>query len=204
MTELLRISARWSGFSGAPGYTVMHFRDFGSGDGGGGPVIASTATAAAARVRTFFDGVKGFLPAAVQVQIEADAEVIEDTTGSLVNSFSTGTNAPVQGTGTGFYSAPTGAVVNWRTSGIRNGRRLRGKTFLVPLATGAFSATGTLSAGTRTALSTAAATLADSTSTPDLFVYGRPTAAGAADGVAFAVTSFSVPEIAAVLRSRRD
>jgi hypothetical protein len=197
MAYLYRVKARWSGFTGAPGYSVLHFREFGEPSG-------TEAAAAVGRVRLFFDDIKTWLPAAVSVLVEPEVEVIEDTTGELMDSLSVTPVLAVPGLASGNFSAATGAVVNWRTSGIRNGRRVRGRTFLVPLAAAAFSTGGQLSTSSVNQIVTAATKLSDGTLGPDLMVYGRPTNAAAADGVAFVVSSVSVPATGAILTSRRD
>lgn len=201
MASIIRVKARWSGFNGGPGYTVLHFRDFSSGE----PTNAD-ATGAAARTRTFFDAFKAYLPLVVSVTVESAVDVIEETTGELVGSLSADTQAPVVGTSqpTQPFSAAVGAVLTWRTNGIRNGRRIRGRSFLVPLSSQAFGANGGLTSGTVTALSTAASALIDGAGSPDLGVYARPTGPGATDGIWYAATAYSVPNAGAVLRSRRD
>lgn len=204
MTQLARVRSRWQGFNGAPGYTVLHFRDFGAGDGGGGDVDAAMALGAVTRTFDFMRAFPALLPAVVNIQVEGTVDVIEDTTGELVNSFNVAPPAAVQGTAASNYSAASGAVVNWRTGGIRNGRRIRGRSFIVPLAIGAYSLSGQLSPASQTTLQNAATALANAALTPDLMVYARPTSAGAVDGTAAVVTSAQVPTLGAILRSRRD
>ena len=204
MVNILRVRSDWTGFVGAPGYTVMHFRDFNTGTGGGTDGDAAQALAAATRVRTFFDAVKAFLPTSVRVSVSPEVDLLEDTTGELVNSFTIASPTAVQGTGTGGYAGPQGAVINWRTAGIRNGRRIRGRTFLVPCVSSIFGVDGQIVAGSRATLVTAAAALADNAGTPDLGVYARPSGPGATDGKWSVVTASTVPSLAAVLRSRRD
>lgn len=204
MSELLRVKARWTGFTGAPGYSVLHFRDFSGGEPSGSSLTAAQALAAAGRVRTFFEAIKGNLPVGVFINVDPEVEVLDIATGTLLRSFTVATPATVAGTAANSYSAAVGAVVNWRTDGIRNGRRVRGRTFLVPLQGNAFATTGQLGGPVVTALTTAAQALADSTQSPDLFVYGRPTGPGANDGVAYVVTNANVPPMGAILTSRRD
>lgn len=204
MASILRVITRWSGFTGGPGYTVLHFRDFESGEGPNGGFSEAQALSAVTRVRAFFDTIKGFVPTVVVFDVLPEVEVIESTDGRLISAINVTPPAQVRGTGTGNYSAAAGAVVNWRTAGIRNGRRVRGRTFLVPLAVGAFSGTGELAPGTRTGIAAAAATLAEQGGSPDLGVYGRPSGPGATDGVWFGVTSSNVPALSAILTSRRD
>lgn len=204
MAQLARVKARWSGFTGAPGYSIFHFRDFAAGGSSGAPIDAAAAAAAVTRVRNFFIAVAGLIPTRVNILVEAEVEIIEDTTGALVTSFSTPATLTVQGTSNSVFSAAVGAVVNWRTNGIRNRRRVRGRTFLVPLGSGAFADTGQLTSAAVATLTTAATALADQAGTIDLFVYSRPSATGATDGTAFVVSSAQVPAMGAVLTSRRD
>lgn len=197
----MRVQTRWDGFNGAPGFTVMHFRDF---DTDTAPTIAQ-ATAALDRVRLFFETVKSQIPSACRVTVQPVVDVIEHTDGSLVDSLNvTSSPAAITGTSAGTVAGPAGAVFNWRTNTIRNGRRVRGRTFLVPLGATAYEANGTLSAAALTSFNTAATALVDSTGTPDLFVYGRPSAPQATDGVIAVVSSYTIPDMVAVLRSRRD
>lgn len=156
MTQLMRVKTRWSGFSGGPGYTNLHFRGFGSGDGGGGSYDVAAANNAINRVNAFMGGIRTLLPSVVRVEVQSEVEILEDTTGELIGTLA-GTDAPEHaGSATGGYSGPTGAVVNWKTGGIRNGRRVRGRTFLVPLASAAFGAAGTLLAASQTTLTNSA------------------------------------------------
>ena len=204
MTELMRVKARWSGFSGGPGYTNLHFRGFGATEGGGGSYDVAAANNAINRVNAFLGGVRGNLPSVVRVEVESEVEIIEDTTGDLIGTIG-GTDAPEQvGSTVGGYSGPVGAVVNWRTGSIRNSRRVRGRTFLVPLASVAFGTSGQLTPAAITNIQNAAANLYLPADSLDLMVYGRPTSSEAEDGKAYVVTSFNVPTMAAVLRSRRD
>lgn len=197
----MRVTARWSGFSGAPGFTVMHFRDFDTE----GDVTQAQADSAVNRVGGFFNAISTALPSAVTVSISGDVEILEDSTGTLVDSVTAaGIPLPVQGGATGNVAGPAGAVVNWRTGSIRNGRRIRGRTFLVPLATSVYAEDGTLSPGVQSTIQTAATALVASTGTPDLGVYARPSGPAAADGQWVVATGANVPDMVAVLRSRRD
>jgi len=204
MPQLYRVRTRWTGFSGAPGYTILHFRDFNSPDPGNGDGSVEGATAAVNRVQTFFGSIAQTLPNTVTVDVEREVDVIDDSDGSLVESYGATEGGPVQGTGGATYAAPVGAVVNWRTGAVRNGRRLRGRTFLVPLAGSNFNASGVLIPAVQTILQNAANALASTGGTPDLFVFGRPSSQAASDGISSVVTSATVPSLAAILSSRRD
>lgn len=201
MTGMLRVTAKWAGFSGAPGYSNFFFRDFAAGN----EPTQAQAQGGVNRVNTFLGAIQTLLPPNVNITVQPIVDVIEETTGQLTTSFSVPTPTAVPGTSTvTTYSAPTGAVVTWRTAGVRAGRRVRGRTFLVPLATNCYQADGTLDTAKAATLATASAALADSSGTPDLGVWARPTSKGASDGVWWLVTNATVPDMAAVLRSRRD
>jgi hypothetical protein len=196
----MRIKMRWSGFTGGPGYSVFHMRDFNDLT----PVDLTAVNSALGKVQAFANGIKGVIAHPVTLQVLNDVEIIEDTTGQL-EEVATGTAlAAVASTApTSSYSGATGAVITWRTDGVRNGRRIRGRSFLVPIAGGAYESNGTLSAATITTLGTAASAFIDPAGDGDLGVYARPTGPGATDGEWTVVKSFSVPDMAAVLRSRR-
>lgn len=205
---------RWSGFVGAPGFSVFHFRDYNVG-GDGNPITQESAQAAAGRVRNFFNSTKNLFPNTVTFHVENDVEVIEDTTGEMTNILNvTGLTDVVGEAGaTAGYSAAVGAVVNWRTAVVRRGRRLRGRTFLVPLSSTCYENNGSLNGSCLTALNTAATSLITPTAQePELGVYARPHRTRNTDGSwttvpdgewAF-VRSANIPDMTAVLRSRRD
>lgn len=204
MVNIMRVKARWTGFSGAPGYTVMHFRDFDTGDGPGVDPTAASAQAASDRMRAFLGAFPELLPITVRIDLDPNVDILEDSTGTMVDSLTVTPGAQLSGSSGGNYSAAIGAVVNWSTGSIRAGRRVRGRSFLVPLSSTAFFTDGTLSASALTTLQAAANILVDRTNTPDLGVYARPTLAGAADGQWVVATGARVPDMGAVLRSRRD
>lgn len=197
----MRVTTRWSGFTGSPGFTVMHFRDFDTE----GNVTPEQVNAAITRTRSFWTTVHQRISSTVTLQPQSEVEILEDSTGELVDVVqATAPNAPILGTASGSVAGPAGAVINWRTSSIRNGRRIRGRTFLVPLAVTAYEANGSLVAAAQSEFLLAATNLVDSTGTPDLGVFARPTGPDAADGQWVRATGANVPDMVAVLRSRRD
>lgn len=200
MAPILKVKAKWTGFSGAPGYSNFYFRDFSAG-----PPVVADAQAAAGKVNTFFSSVKALFPSAVKIDVQTDCEVIEETTGALVDILNISALTQQVGTAAAAsYSAASGAVVTWRTSSVHRGRRVRGRTFLVPTANVAYDLDGTLQASTITTLTNAANALRDASTTPDLGIWARPSTTGASDGAWYAVTSATIPDMVAVLRSRRD
>lgn len=202
MAGVLRVTARWSGFIGSPGYSVFHFRDFSNS----GEPDQAMADAAVAKTKAFFQAVQDQIPSVATVTVQPDVPVIEETTNAMTGVLSVATPVGMQGNATvgANFAAAVGAVVTWRTGVVRKGRIIRGRTFLVPFASTAFSPDGTLSAIALTALNNAATGMRNTTGVADMGVLARPSAVGAADGQWAAVTSHSVPDMGAVLRSRRD
>ena len=183
-----RIRTVWSNFSGAPGYTNL-FCD-----------VASEASVVPA-VRSFFNALIGILPSGVTIQVPGSGDTIDESTGLITGAWSTTTPASVVGTSGGVNTGASGAVVHWLTSSVVNGRRVRGRSFICPLASTAFDTAGTLTSAAITTLQTAADGLVTA-SAGELVVFHRPT--DFAQGSEHVVTSTRVPDLAAVLRSRRQ
>jgi hypothetical protein len=196
---MLRVKVRWSGFIGSPGWTNFYFD---SGDG----TFYDNAEAGncADRVASFLNVIRPRFPDAVTWQIQSDVEAIAAPNGELVSVHNAGARAPiVGGAAAASYSGASGIVVTWRTNGVRNGRRVRGRTFLVPAATAAYGNDGTIGPTTLEDINAAAAQLIAAPGQAKLGVWSRPSAVGATDGAFHVVTAASVPDMAAVLRSRR-
>lgn len=200
MATMTRVKARWSGFNGAPGWTNFFFREFSSAE----PTVAE-ANLAAGRVHAFFQNVAPALPPSVTVQVQNDVELIEETNGQLQNVHSVDPRAVIAGTNaTTTYSGPTGMVVTWRTGSIKNGRRVRGRTFLVPCSNGIYESNGTINSDILTTVQNAANALLTEPASPDLGIWTRPSSPAATDGAWFDVSGATIPDMASILRSRRD
>jgi hypothetical protein len=180
--------------TGGAGTSVFHGRD---------TTLGSTEDAAqelADRARAFLFEMVNSLPD--EVTISFPGEVLERNTSTGVLEAAHGITAPASfgGNVSGAFAAPAGARVHWNTDAIVSGRRLRGRTFIVPIATAAYDTNGTLTSTFRTALQSAANTFITSGGTANVEVsVWSPT-----HGVQADVTSASVPDEAAILRSRRD
>jgi hypothetical protein len=198
---VMRVKLRWSGFQGGPGYSVFHFMNGNIGT----PTVAEVDLALG-KVKTFAEAIKNMIPANTSLLVENDVEELTVSSGQL-DAIVTGTAQTVTTSTTlasTTYSAASGAVITWRTPGVRNGRRVRGRTFLVPLQSAIYQNDGTIDNGFVTGISNAAAALRTPTSGVRLVVYARPTTAAPGSGDVFDVTSHSVPDRVAILKSRRD
>lgn len=183
---------KWTNFRGEPGFTNFYFQ----------AVDSDSRDSAAAKVRTFFDSIKGVLPTNVTVTPNAEVGHYNEATGTLTDVLPIDDlPTPVVGSGGSSSSAASGAVINWLTTGVVGNRLLRGRTFIVPLVTGAYDSDGDLS-------TTALATLRNAANAfhtgivDKPYVWSRPTSVRA--GVAHPITSSRVPDMGAILRSRRD
>lgn len=199
MAQLARVTINWTGFVGAPGFTNMYFSP-----AAGSVVDQAVVNAAVAKVDNWLSQFKSSLPSAVTVGVDPSIEVIESTNGVL-QAFMTGTPAAASaGTDTGTFSAATGVVTSWYTGGIRNGRRVRGRSFIVPMGPTAYQTDGTIATAKLTGWRGAANTLIANVDAARLAVWGRPTGPGATDGVAYDVISANMNDKVAILTSRRD
>jgi hypothetical protein len=186
-----QLTALWSGFTGAPGYTRMCFD---------GAFTSSQAGARLANMATFFNAIKAYLPASVAISFSTTAQIFNTPDGELIDEVVASPQpTAVAGSSTSAYSGATGMVVNWITGQFNGGRRVRGRTFLVP-ATDCFYTDGTLQSNAITTVQNAANALVSGT--PSMVVRSKIT--GSTSIITPVVQGATVPDRAAVLRSRRD
>lgn len=189
------MQALWSGFQGAPGYTSFYFA------GGGG--LISDAGQIVSRVHDALEHLEAPLPTGVSIQVSGSVEVIDSDTGQLTGYVDVDQPDAVEGDAAGTnFSAPSGAVVNWLTDDVRFGRRIRGRTFIVPLSGSAYQADGTLTTSALGSLNDFASAMRSWDFDSEFGVFSRPR--GGSGGVFATCTGHRVPDMAAVLRSRRD
>lgn len=191
---ITRITAQWVGFRGAPGYSNFFFDDALLDEG--------SVTAAALAVRDFFQAARSHIPNGTNINVQATADILDETSGQITSVVDFAQPAVVTGLADAQYSAASGAVVNWNTQDYINGRRVRGRTFLVPLSTEAYDTNGDLTGETLTAIRDGANALVTAVLNAPLCVWHRPV--NGAGGSAHVVSSATVPDMAAILRSRRD
>ena len=183
-----RLRAAWSGapVTGAGVSTFYSAPTAGSG----------LATA----VNSFFNSVKGLIPTGVQINVDTGGDLFDELTGSLLGSWGTSGTTVVTCSGAAAHSQGVGGRVVWATSGIRNGRRVRGSTFIVPISAGNWDNDGTLLAAAVTTLNTAAAALVTALG-GDMRIWSRPEPGN--PGVGNIVTSGACKDATSWLRSRR-
>jgi hypothetical protein len=148
------------------------------------------------------------LPDEVRLTVSPVVDSYNRETGDLIAS-NTAPTAPavVAGTSTAGYAGGAGLKVTWNTGQIRNGRRVRGSTFVVPLASTAYTTQGTISAGIITTVNTAASNLLTALSQGgvSMGVWSRPrTTPNIRVGFATQVVSGTCSTKSAIMRGRRD
>jgi hypothetical protein len=199
LAPLARVTINWTGFVGAPGFTNLYFSPAAGPD-----ITQAVVDAAVTKTYTWLSNFTSSLPTAVTTGVDPSVEVINSLDGKLI-AFMTGTPpAATAGSDSGTFSAATGVVTSWYTGGIRNGRRVRGRSFIVPMGPTAYQNDGTIATTKLTAWRGTANALIANVDAARLAVWSRPSAPGALDGIAYDVISAQVNDKVAVLTSRRD
>jgi hypothetical protein len=163
MTPIQRIRVTWDGFIGAPGVSTFY---------------ANTAATLVPQLNTFFAALVNTFPTDVHIKVQPEGDELESTTGELTGGWAGGASAPVVGSGAGGYSAVSGELVQWKSPAVLSGRRLRGHTFLVPIVSAAYDASGQVAAS-YLAICQAAATALIAASAGNMLLYQRPRVARA-------------------------
>ena len=159
---------------------------------------SSAAQEIAADVKEFFEVVDAVMPNDTTITYDSEVlDLAED--GTLTAVWAVTPPAATPGLGTGEFARAAGAVINWSTGAIVAGRRLSGRTFIVPTAGNTFDASGVLTSAAISNLNGAAAQLiAAGAANRPLRVWSRTHATSAV------VVSAAVPAKGAILRGRRD
>lgn len=194
MANVLQVTTVWSGFTGAPGYTNLFFRESG--------LISTAVDNAVAAVQAFWEDIQAWEGNDVTWTIDSQVKSFDEATGALQAIYSPSASpTPVVGDMNDLGPIPAGVCIAWGTSGINRGRPVRGRTFIVPLGYLAWEGDGTPAASAMTAIRNAATDLRNDSGS-ELVVWSRPRLG--AGGAAFEVNSSNVRDVSAVLRSRRD
>ena len=197
MAALIRAQTRITGGNGLPGLATIYF------GGGSSPTTIGEATDALARVRAFWNAVRGLMPAAITMDAVNPVQTLDDVTGALL--FLTTAAPPAQVTGSGTNSLPTATtlIAQWFTATIVGSRLLRGHTNISPVSPATATSLGAPSAGTVTTVLAGMAALGAGSTAITQRIWHRP-APGGGGGSSALVTSYGVGSQYGVLRSRRD
>jgi hypothetical protein len=175
-----------------------------SGPGVAGPGLTTFYTISGemdpGAVLTFFDAIKAQLPDDVQLTIPSSGDSMSEIGGAITSSWAAAGGGVVSGTSSGTFALGQGLRIVWDTNGIRNGRHVRGSTFIAPVVSTAFDTTGRVAPAVQATFTTAANNLRTALGGA-LVVWSRPK--GVQGGIMSPVTSVQVPETPTALRSRR-
>lgn len=182
--------AIWTVTGGGTGYSVFHCDNAGD---------VSDAQQFVDAVGDFFTGLQSAMPN--DVLINGDAELVnlgED--GTLAAVFPVTPFPAVTGSGAFNYSRAAGGRIDWSTGAIVGGRRLTGRTYIVPMIAAAFSDNGLLTPAALDQMQTAGDALiaASIAAGIPLKIWSKKNA------TSVVVSTCSVPPAGAILRSRRD
>lgn len=200
MATVSTVTAVWQGFTGAPGYTRFNFAELANG---------SAVQAAVNAVRTLMSTLAPNMLTTWSIAVQSLVQHHDLATGVLTGEATAGT-PPVAINGstasTTAYAGGSGLVLNWITGQFWNGRKVRGRTFLVP-AVGVYSSDGTITPTVVTNWQNAGGVFAATSGvTPVVwakkFTDTDPPVQQA--GAAFSITGALVPDRAAQLRTRRS
>jgi hypothetical protein len=170
-------------------------------------------------MNTFWTAIGNYTPTGVVTTRRNTGRKIDEATGKATGVWTESTEQSVTGTGLGNWSAASGACITWHTNAFINGKEVRGRTFIVPLAGNTYSAVGGISSTVANAIQTAANNLRIALG-QDLRVWARPfegrdasgtpgqpgykPAIPARVGTSWPISTVVVHTQGAVLRSRRD
>lgn len=191
---VLRYNVAWSIPNAGPSVNVIHIAG----------QIETGIDAVNGALRTFYASQAARLPDNISISMPTEVIEIDNATGEMVATAALANQSVVTGTSTAGWGAGLGARIVWGTSTVRFGRRVRGSTFLVPLANTSFDTNGRVADATRTAIVTAADNLRTTLGTlsKDLVVYSRPTVKHPV-GTVSSITSTTVSAVPGTLRGRK-
>lgn len=185
MATIRRCYITWNGLTGLPGLSVFY---------------APSGVDPTGDLATFFSTIKANFPTGLTWQIPNGGDELDDTNGVLTGGWA-GTPSTVSATGSATsWAAGVGAYVNWNTTAVVNGRRVRGRTFLCPLVASAYDNSGTILAAALSTFQTAATAL---TAGGKTVIWHRPGSVSGGPGSSAAINAAVVPDQVTSLRTRR-
>lgn len=199
MPSVYRVGVTWNGFQGSPGYTRFSWQELTSD---------TNRNAAGAAVRQFFFALAAHFSTGWTISVDSEIQEFDMGTGQLLGAVAMPTvPSPVTGTTPpSAFAGGSGYSVSWRTGEIFNGRRVQGRSFIVP-AIGVFETNGTLTSSA-IATATAAGNALIASGINGFSIWAKlmtkdspPVQIG---GALYAVGSCIVKDAASQLRTRRN
>lgn len=185
--------ALWSIPNAGPAVSTFHFA----------PGDDTTMDEVSVAVRGFLLALQSAIPNEVTISFDTEATRYDAATGELLEVISVAPPTQFVGSATGNWSAGSGLRCVWGTGAIKNGRRVRGSTFIVPVHSASFGTGGYVQAGTITTVNTAATAFVGqaANSGSPLVVWSRPV--DGAGGTVHLVQNGTCSSIPGTLRSRK-
>ena len=197
--SFIRIKVNWTGFVGSPGYTNFNFEHINEG-----AWTQPEVDAAVAKVQAWVTGQRQFLPPTVITGIDAAVSEHNEQTGDIEAFWSVVPAAAAGGTNaTTTFTSGAGYCISWTTGGVRNGRRVRGRTFVVPISGASYEADGSLTPTYLVAMKALATNLAGDSDNVRLAIFAHTPGAIVPDGGVYDVVGSNVRDRPAFLTSRR-
>jgi hypothetical protein len=204
MVEVARFKTKTTGWAGSPGWTTHHYTRSGV------VAWASHAPNIIANIQSALADIASLLPSSMLLETLGTYDVIESTTGEILYSGEVGPSSQ-NGTGTDEYGPlATGLCVTWRTAGVVAGKHVRGRTFIVPVHAGVQEANGSPSGAALALMATYALNMLSTPTNTQFVTLARPKILPGPPpvveraGSTHIITSATVKDTFAILRSRRD
>lgn len=186
MADVVRVRVEWNGFTGMPGISTFY---------------VGTTDADISELVTLFTAIKGLWSTGLTWTIPNVGDVLDVASGELTGThIFTGGGSVASSGGTGASAAGVGARIVWLTADVKNGRRVRGSTFLTHMQVSGFDASGTIATAALSTIQTAASAFVASGS--PWGIYSRPV--NGAGGSFHALNAATVPDKVAWLTTRKN
>ena len=199
MTQFGRTKVILSGFDGAPGVNLFNWCAPAHGD-----ITQEHVDEFHDILNTSYDALTAyFFALGVRWTIDSGVSVHEVDSGEMVGVFTDGGGPYTEvSIGTGKESRATQVGLQWLTSDFRYGRRVRGRTFLGPIASDCLDTDGNVTVEYRASIPGLFEGIFDEAA-PRLIVWSRPSPAHTTGAYAD-VVACTVAERPFMLRGRRD
>lgn len=184
MTSINRVQVKWQQAGGFAGVNTFY----------------QTGDVDLENYRLLYTAFIASLPDDVTISFLDANLTYESDTGAVTGDYSTDSVDNLTGTSTGDFARGVGVLLGWNTGEFRNNRRVRGRTYIVPVEVASFDTLGNVDAGFITGAVAAADTFISNQSEQN-YVWHQPV--NDVGGQIYVIHSSAMSATPAVLRSRR-
>jgi hypothetical protein len=200
MTNLAKFVVTTDGWDGAPGINVLMFS--------AGTLLDLNDVAVQSaydEIHTLFSDLKTYLAPGLTVNVSTEAGIIDAATGDLVNIIPVATSGgPITSTGSsGEVTRAAQLNVRHTTDVFLRGRRLKGRSFIGPIAAGLFDSQGNIASASAAFVTNKFVAMTSGVGVR-LAVWQRPSTANGGVGTFGDVVLSECQATPGILRSRRD